>query len=629
MPAQIRVMSWNIEKKTTNAAYVAELMRLHTIDIATFLEVPNSNAAAILTQIVHELNNLANPYHQNEWTWQWVNVGDEAVGFVWHQNNAVAANAFQVDLMPNGGARVWGAVRRNTANARIYFPETQTTWGSLPGTPNGRRPAYMSFVTNDGAAQRRFTVLNLHTPYPTSGIQAYAASLLATSREVRNVDLIDKVAIATAAGIGLSAAMAAMIDPIINALFDQTFAISQTLRDDAVAGAIGEIPADEIDLAVILRTTAHAAASAALDSMVVPAGITNTDGNNVARACAMAGVGAAATMVASMQLPTAPPAATASALNARTVAMGRARTLAGQFAPPRKRSTTTYTAAVRLEMQRMVDWAVQPFVFAALPLTPVDTAIVAGDFNVSFPDTTLYSGAQETSLGGNGYNAYTRLLALGAGQPNTADTTSRGGSAFRGQRVYRLHIPSPIQSTTPGLATYVPLSMTPLVTTPTSFVNWTAWIRELVGMARNQGVAWKPLRRDPNYGTRIDNAFDQWINNNTHFYRASCYDNFFVRGGTVLSCDTIDVLSELGSWGQGAALVNPQPGLNPNPWAAAAGGLNAIAAAELGQPGTQLQYTYGAAQYAITAPLPNACEAAVFYIEWISDHLPVRLEVQL
>ena len=119
MPAQIRVMSWNIEKKTSNAPYIAELMRLYAIDIATFTEVPKSNAGAILTQIVTELDNLATAYHQNEWSWQWVIVGDETVGFVWHENNAVAANAFQVDVMPNGGARVWGPVTRNAANARI------------------------------------------------------------------------------------------------------------------------------------------------------------------------------------------------------------------------------------------------------------------------------------------------------------------------------------------------------------------------------------------------------------------------------------------------------------------------------------------------------------------------------
>lgn len=631
MPAQIRVMSWNIQKKTTNAAYVAELMRLYNIDIATFLEVPNGNADAILGTIVDELDGLANAYHTNEWNWQWVNVGDEAVGFIWHQNNAVAANAFQVDVMANGGARVWGKVTRNAANARIYFPKTQTSWNSLPGQPDGRRPGYLSFVTNDGNAPRRFTVLNLHTPFPKSGIQAYSASLLATAREITLVDRVDKVAIATAAanGAALSMTMAATIDPIINGMTDQTFAVSMTLRDAAVAGAIRGIPDDETSLLAVLRACAFAGAKAALDSMIVPVDTTISDCNRVAHACAMAGVGAAATMAASIQLPVGPVGALGGIQNARDYAMARAQNAVNQFAKPGKRSSSTYTVAVKLEMDRIVDLAVQPFAFNALPLTPVDTAIVAGDFNVNYPDTTIYSGAQKASLGGPNYNAYTRLEALGAGPRNTSKSTRIGPTAFRGQLVYMLANPCPIQSNNQGLATYTPLDMTTLVNVPTSFLNWMSWGRALNGLAKAQNVPWKPLMRHATYGTLINNAFDKDVNNDTRFYLANCYDNIFVRNGAVQSCGTIDVMSHLGSWAQGAAIVNPQPALNPNPFAAALAGLNAIAQAELGQPNAKLQYKYKAAVYNITVPLADACEAAVFYNEMISDHLPVAVEVRL
>jgi hypothetical protein len=232
-------------------------------------------------------------------------------------------------------------------------------------------------------------------------------------------------------------------------------------------------------------------------------------------------------------------------------------------------------------------------------------------------------------MGGVNYNAYTGLLALGPAR-NTVRSTRIGPTAFRGQQVYTLGTPARIQDADNTQANYVPLSMATLVTTPTSFMNFTSWQAGLQTMASNQGLVWTTLVA--NYEALLQGAFDRQTVNDTRYYRANCYDNIFVRGGAVNASGTIDVFSELGSWPQGAAaLPNPQPALAPNPWVAAAAGLNALAQAELGAFGAVLSYTYGnpAITYNITAPLPNACEAAVFLTERIANHLPVYVEVQL
>lgn len=632
MPIQIRVISWNIQKKTGGAAYIAEMMRSSQIDICALLEMPNSNVGTTLTAIIAALNNLGPAYHQNEWFSQFVNVGSEAVGFIWHQNNAVSANAFQVDLKANGGQRVCGAVTRDTANAEIYFPKTQTTWASLPGRPAGRRPAYLSFVTNDGAAARRFTVLDLHTPFNTNtSIQSYATSLMATSREITHVDRTDLHAIAVAtAGAGLSAAMAAVIDPIINGMGDNSFVTGANVRNDVVAGAVAAIDGSETDLQTLIIAAGQAAARHAVNNIVVPRGIVQSDAQDLADAVGIAAACAAATLVASAQLPTGPVGATGSALAAGNRAITNAQAVVGQLVLPTKRrpGVSAQQTAVRDEAMRIADWALWPFTFAPLPLTAVDTSIIAGDFNVDYPDTTVYQGSQQTTMGGA--NAYARLLALGGVARNTATSTRIGPTAFRGQQVYQLANPCPIQSTNKKqIGTYVPLSMAALVGTPTSFMNWTSWISGLQFMANNQGLAWASL--STNFGDKIEGAFNRTVNNDTRYYRANCYDNIFVRGGAVTTSGLVDVISALGSWGAGPpALPNPLPATGA--WGAASGRLNGLAQAYLGTlPPALLTYGYdnGNVKYTITAALADGVEAAVFFDRYISDHLPVFVEVRV
>ena len=636
MAVQLRVMSWNIEKKTTNATFIAELMRLYQIDICALLEVPNGNAGMILNAIVAALNNLATAYHQNEWLSHPVNVGNEAVGYVWHQNANVAVNAFQVDLKANGGQRVAGPVTRNAANARIYFPKKQTTWGGLPGTPAGRRPGYLSFVTNDGAAARRFTVLDLHTPFAdannatTSSIQSYSTALYATSREITQVDRTDQAAIATAASVGLSAAMAVAVDAVINQIANNAVIVPATLRGDAVTGASAAIDGDEIDLKTVLLAAGRAGAVRALTNITLPVGISRGDANRLARAAAMAGAGAATTMVASVQLPTGPLGAPASAGAARGVAMTNASNVVGQFAFPNKRSPSAVWTAIRLEAERISDAALAPFTFNALPLTAVNTAIIAGDFNVDYPDNANnYALARQNLMGGGGNHAYTRLIALGAAT-NTVRTTRIGPSAYWGKRVYTLHNPSPIQSNQPAVvATYVPLSVATLQATVTNFVDNDSWSGALRTLAQNQGIAWATIENSATYTNLLQGAFDTEVIDNSNFFRANCYDNIFVRGAVgVGASGTIDVISELGSWpARAAALPNPQPALAANPWAAATGRLNALAQAVLGVLVGPLTYTYTNSTYTITVALADAEDAAIFFDRYISDHLPVYVQV--
>ncbi|HWF78636.1 MAG TPA: endonuclease/exonuclease/phosphatase family protein [Caulobacteraceae bacterium] len=631
MPIQIRVMSWNIQKKTGGAAYIAETMRSAQIDICALLEMPNSNVGTTLAAIIAALNNLGPAYHQNEWLSQSVNVGSEAVGFIWHQNNAVGPNAFQVDIKANGGQRVCGAVTRDTNNFEIFFPKTQTTWASLPGRPAGRRPAYLSFVTNDGAAQRRFTVLDLHTPFNTNtSIQSYATGLMATSREITHVDRTDLADIATtAAAAGLAAAMAGVIDPIINGMGDHSYVTGLMVRNLAVAGAVAAIDGTETDLHALVKAAGQAAARHAANNIPVPNGIVQTDAQELAQAIGIASACAAATLVASAQLPTAPVGATGSALNAGNTAIAQAQAVVGQLQLPTKRrpGISAQVAAVRGEAERIADWALWTYAFNPLPLTAVNASIIAGDFNVDYPDTTVYQAGQQISMGGA--NAYTRMLALGAAR-NTAPSTRIGPTAFRGQLVYQLALPCQLQNTNKKqIGTYVPLSMAPLVGTPTSFMNWTNWIGGLQLMANTQGIAWASLSK--NFGDKIDGAFNRTVNNDTRYYRANCYDNIFVRGGAVIGgSGVVDVLSALGSWGAGPVLPNPVPA--GGAWAAASGQLNGIASAYLGAlPPALLTYGYdnGNVQYTITAALADGIEAAVFFDRYISDHLPVAVAVQV
>jgi hypothetical protein len=328
-----------------------------------------------------------------------------------------------------------------------------------------------------------------------------------------------------------------------------------------------------------------------------------------------------------MCLPTAPGLVIGSVPAAVTAAQNAIAGVVDQYVHPTVRYSARIRAAIKMEASRIARLALAQFTFGALPRDNVDASVIAGDFNVHYPDNTRYTPQQQNHLGGA--NAYAALAAAaGSNARNTAATTRTGPSAFHGQRVYTLKIPVPIQHWNTTANDYVPLDMRPLANAPTSYVGYNAWITALQSLARAQNVSWATLEADP-FAGRLTAAFDMEVINDTSFYRSSCYDNVFVRGDVVRS-GMIDVMSELGSWSARLLPVpNPQPAIVPNPWQAAAGTLNAIARQQLSVPGTNLRFEYGNVTYDITPALADAEDAAVFFGQFISDHLPVFVEIRI
>lgn len=641
MPIQIRVMSWNIQKKRTNAAYIAELMRVRGIDICALLEVPNSQNIAIPLQIVIALDNLAVAYHPHEWRFKSVEVGSESVTYIWHETAAVAPNAFRAERCVNAPLEyVAGPVMKNAANATIYFPTTKFQWASLPGRPLGRRPAFLSFLTNDGVgAARRFTVLDLHTPFNNDAhsaaysIQSYATHLYASSREITAVEVNSATAAAQTASIGLEGALAGAVDPLLTAVAGYAaFVTPLRLRTNAVNDALAAIRtaiatngADPQHLFVEAVNDGINAAVKAIGA-VPAATISAADAGRLARGCAMAGAGAAAVLANAIQPVAAPPAAIGNVLATALAAIGAN---VSAYRHPAVPTSARIKDAIRTEAKRMARLALAAFFFPAPPQFPVDASIVAGDFNVHYPDATAYGAVAHGILGGA--NAYAALTAATAGGArNNATTTRIGPTAFEGQRVYTLRNPCPIQHLNNAAADYVPLDMSPLaLAPPRNFMGNDAWINGLRALAAAQGRAWAPLTGPP-YADRLAGAFDMEVINDTSFYRSNCYDNIFVRGAAFVTGGLIDVMSELGSWPiRAAALPNPQPALAHNPWPAAGNHLNGLARAQLAPMPAPIEYAYNTTVYTITPALQDAEEAAVFFDQFISDHLPVFVEVQI
>ena len=236
-------------------------------------------------------------------------------------------------------------------------------------------------------------------------------------------------------------------------------------------------------------------------------------------------------------------------------------------------------------------------------------------------DYTRRSGA--TNALGHGNNAYTRLLARA--HPNPAainDKTTRSGpKSYHGNRIYRLRNPIPIQHTNPSAAGYVPLDVTAMLNQ--DYLGNDAWVNALREKAKAQGRPWAPIEN--NYGVEITAAFEfGTVINDTSYYTASRYDNIFVRNTNPTGGGVIDVISELGSWA-----IDPS---GHNRWPAAAGRLNGLARAKVlslngGNLANPVNYAYEGIDYDIYPDLDDATQAAVFFDKFISDHLPVWVEI--
>lgn len=623
MAIRIRLMSWNIQKKTTNAPFIARVMRDYEIDICALLEVPNSAADTIPQRILAELNNLNPPYHAGEWRFESVEVGDECVTYLWHEAAAVGPNAFRASTYANSHDYIAGKVLRNATGQPIYFPNTPTSWSSLPGKFNGRRPSYFAFETNDNAPARRFTFLDIHTPFnPDTLIQSYSTHLYASSREIRTVDTLDVSAAARDAEWDAINGAPATVDE----LNDPSKWLD--MRTAAVEAVIEYITVrhfeEAVSLTELFRSSLTVAISAALASVAIPPSCAPAYGNALARACTRASVMSATHLVSSIALPTAPLFATteAAAQAAVTTALGNLQYTQNVILRP---------PALKKQVAKAVLAAVNTlaYTYPAVPgAAVVNSSIMAGDFNVDYPDTTVYLPSSAQKLGGG--QAYGSLALVSGGNATiNAKTTRIGPTAFESQRLYSLIPPSsPAASMVVGNL----LDLNSLQNV--NFIGNNAWSNRLRTLATAQNIQWTDVEK---IGQDVYVSFDSVSAiNDTSFYRANAYDNIFVRNATVLRGACIDVISELGSWPLPPnPIANPFPStaLNPNPWPAALGRLNDLAVTQLSAPDANLTFAYNTltttVTYVITPQLGDAEQAAVFFDKFISDHLPVFVEVEM
>jgi hypothetical protein len=630
MPARIRFMSWNLMNYGTArinkydlAPLIARLMRDYQIDVCALLEIEKNAHLQVRNSIVAELVNLA--YHPNSaWRHHFVELSDEGVAFLWHEA-PVGANAFRALAYANNpGSVIAGPVLKDNTGAAIYFPKTETNWTSLPGRPPGRRPAFCAFETNDGQPARRFTCLGLHAPdNKASSIQSYSTHLYGRSREIWRVETHDpKHALAQNA-----AAAAAFVQPQIIPLLTGPFiAIPPvpSISEFAVQAARSRMvewleKGDNLETALLMGTLAAVDTAVAQAAPYMPAvGVAAADAQNLARAVAEIATGTVMHMLASFQLPATLAGPVASAAAAANMARNNAVLALAYHHPAAKQLD-----AVRAAAMAAAGAAVGGFTFAGVPTGVVDRAVVAGDFNVQYPDRIVYAPPRAALL--NHGNAYTALLSLpgGSGECIQEPTTSAGPGTFKGARIYRLKNPPTIQSQYAQFDNYVPLDVSPMA--GRDFLGYGAWQAAIRELADEQGLPWNPLVAE--YGLAITNTFVMLVLNDTRHYRNNPYDNIFLRDATWVASGVVDVHSELGSWPADPA------------WPAARGRLQPVAQAELTRllaaakllDATAMTVTipHGGLTFDVSPAVVDAEEAAMFYLVYVSDHLPVSVTVDL
>jgi hypothetical protein len=633
MPATIRLMSWNMQNyglkgfnKFDLGEMIAKVLQTYNIDICAMIEISNNGHVQIINSIVVQLNNLG--YHQNNWKHTFVNVGDQGVLFLWHEE-APGPNAFRgFRYTNNNGGTIAGKVLRDTTDAMIYFPETKTGWNHLNTQPNGRRAGYCAFETNDGAAVRRFTLLDIHTPFDDEYyIQAYSAKLYSTAREVLRVETTDTIHAITQVKAAAGNYMAAQVNPLVQEAFGRPNPGLANAANDAVHNAISQALNQGKLLAEALAAGADAGVLTFVQWLSKLTTLDDAKRLKLARAAAMAGAMAATYMVASILLPTAPPAAVAGVGAATDAAKDTARASASYIRPFVK-DEGKFKSAILSGARAGVQAAIGRFTFPNLPTTGMNAAILAGDFNVNYPDTIVYDANARMLLGGVNANAYTGLMNLV--HPNTAvingKTTRIGPTAFRGQRIYKLiTVPQiPIQHTNRTLPNFVDLDVRSL--SGQELIGYYKWMEALQNLAQNQSKSWSMIAST--YADLINSAFDSSTRiNDTDYYKASKYDNFFIRGATHQQAGVIDVISELGSWAADTS--------GHGRWLQALGHLNTIAQTQLHSEngGNPVYVEYKTQKYIIpywvTTAVNDAEQAAVFFDHYVSDHLPVFVEVSI
>src|SRR5262249_38217379 len=155
----------------------------------------------------------------------------------------------------------------------------------------------------------------------------------------------------------------------------------------------------------------------------------------------MAGAGGAVYLVASMQLPTAPTApidATASVPGAVQAPQTAITGPAGNYKHPTIRPDVSKNeAAILDEAGTRGGLAMAPFTFAALPTQALNASVIAGDFNVYYPDTYIaYDATARLKLGSS--NAYAALTAAAPGGARNTANSTLAKTGYENWRVYSL-----------------------------------------------------------------------------------------------------------------------------------------------------------------------------------------------
>lgn len=619
----IRIMSWNLEnygltkfQKYDLGPIIAKIMKCYQIDIAALIEIAKNGHPQIRNNIVVNLDNLG--YHTGKWKHAFVDVDNkEGVAFVWHEENAGANAFYGYEYTNHPGAVVAGTVIKDDKGEQIYFPKTQTTWKSLPGKPMGRRPGYCTFVTNDGTTRRIFTVLDIHTPFNGSSfIQAYSTTLYGRSQEIQRIENFD-VAIDAAKSSKSQAKewLQTCIEPSFKALKMQCGAFA-----DAVSDATFEAIKQSLQADKLLEKAFIEGKDKGIDTACkcLPNLDKIGDREELARTVALAGSGASIYMIASIAQSVSPNwGRVDDAIKCINKKISEGRKRKGSLSKSIKDCACDFSDDVN-----------DLFKFPFLPKISVNSAIVAGDFNIDSPDRTSYLESQKKMLlslcNKNkplSDGAYTCLSQIATHAGINEKTTSIGPTAFESQRIYRLKQPVPIQHSQPTKPCYVPLDVTSL--NGKNIFGNNEWQRTLQNLAQSQKINWSALVQNSVQTNLLENAFETKVINNTSYYRANTYDHIFVYSKdvpstTIICSGVIDIYSELGSWSC------------DNYWPAANKYLNHIAEQFLNDkyPSQQdIEFCFGKSVYKISPTLQDAEDAAVFCTKFISDHLPVFVEV--
>jgi len=630
MAIQIRFMSWNIENYGTNKhtsstalpRLIADTMLHLQVDVLAIIEMQNNGFNVILPAILAELGNIG---YQNNWLANYNKVGDEGVAFIWHEAGHGNANAFRA-VRDGNNFPISAMITKNNAGNPIYFPKTRTSWASVlnNGRPDGRRPAFFAFETDEGINPRRvFTCSNIHTPFSSSLIQAWAARQYATAESIVAVPTINgfQTIMATAFRNNAIALITTALQTPANGNQAGVAGNENAIATDIVIDTTNEVLTNT-RLWAYLLSNQYDSATVALLSAAAASAIRSIERfvslSNSILDTKMA-VTVSAALVASEIITTfAIAASNATAVEHQCQA--RYGNLTRNKGKNRISSEATAQANASLTAVG----------FPPAPANnPVNAAMLAGDFNIDYPDNNVYLPAVTTALGGN---AYTGLETVGTVGITNQLTTQIGNTnnQVRFAFIYQVKNPLTIQHTdNTDPTTYVPQNVYDVINAlpvATEYIGPAELTQAIYAEGQNQPTPVTQSEIDP-YINQIAGTFDtrpyngtvdylDLYNNNTNYFRVNAYDNIFYVNLAFNNFFYVDMLSYLGNW--------PADTGGGNLYAAATANLHATANNFLAALPTWPTDVNGD-----NHRLDTAAGATQFYKKYMSDHYPVIIDVTI